>query len=207
MQVTKRGVSLTQGPSKRSGDLELETFAYDGYGTLEVILRVFDDKRVPDFSGIHAQVAKMRITIPDDPIDVGFTEVKKLICDVATQYQLLSSYRCEVIGIKTEWLSLGIEFDQLLKGEQAILKELPEYQECKNADSRKAFVDGRLATYDKVATMIEITKQRCNDFIEVARTKGKELDRVMDALGRQLDIIKLQVKLRHILPRDVEDDD
>ena len=207
MRVTKKGTSLTQGPSKRSGDLDLEVYTYDGYGSLDAILGVFDEKRAPDFSEMHAQVAKMRIKIPDDTIDVGFTEVKGLVCVVATHYQLLSSYRCEVIGIKTEWLSLGIEFDQLLKAAQADLKETDDYQACKNADTRKAYLDGKLSTYDGVASAIEIAKQRCNDFIELARTKGKELDRVMDALGRQLDITKLQVKLRIVTADDFEDED
>ena len=207
MKATKVGESLTHGPSKRAGSLDLNMQVFPGYGNLDDIVEIFEKTRVPDFSEMHAKVADITITIPDDPMDIGFTRVKKLICDVATHYQLLSSYRAEVIGIKTEWLSLGIEFDQLLKAKQVELKQSDEYAECKNVDSRKAYLDGKLAMYDNVAMLIDVAKQRCNDFVELGRIKGKELDRMMEALNRQLDIIKLQVKLRFIKPEETEDDD
>lgn len=207
MRAIKRiAIGLTLGPEKRKGSLDLEMQVFPGYGNLGEILEIFEDTRVPDFSEMQAKVAGLSITVPDDPMDIGFTAVKGLICDVANHYRLLSSYRGEVIGIKTEWLSLRIEFDQLLKAEQTQLKQDDEYTACKNVDSRKAYLDSKLSKYDGVITAIETAKQRCNDFIEFARIKGKELDRMMEALNRQLDIIKLQVKLRYILPQEVEDD-
>ncbi len=206
MKATKVGTPLIHGPSKRAGSLDLTMQVFPGYGDLDDILEIFEDTRVPDFSEMHAKVADIRITIPDDPMDVGFTAVKKLICDVATHYQLLSSYRAEVIGIKTEWLSLGIEFDQLLKAKQVELKQSDGYAECKNVDSRKAYLENKLSMYDDVATAIDVAKQRCNDFVELGRIKGKELDRTMEALSKQLDIIKLQVKLRFIKPEETDDD-
>lgn len=206
MRATKVGTSLVDGPSKRNGSLDLTMQVFPGYGNLKDILEIFEETRVPDFSEMHAKVAIITVAIPDDPMDIGFTRVKKLICDVATHYQLLSSYRAEVIGIKTEWLSLGIEFDQLLKAKQVELKQSAAYAECKNVDSRKAYVESKLSMYDGVAMSIDIAKQRCNDFIELARIKGKELDRMMEALSKQLDVIKLQVKLRLIKPEETEDD-
>ncbi len=205
MKATKVGKSLTNGPSKRDGSLDLKMHVFPGYGSLDDILEIFENTRVPDFSEMQAEIAKLQVIIPDDPMDVGFTQVKKLISDVANYYRLLSSYRGEVIGIKTEWLSLGFEFDQLLKLEQTKLIQTDGYAECKNVDTRKAYIDGHFQEFYTIERLIDTAKQRCNDFVEFARIKGKELDRIMEALHRQLDIIKLQVKLGHILPREIED--
>jgi len=205
LYVIKRGDSLIKGPATRVGNWDMEIEPFKGYESLGDIADIFREVRVPDFTEQHAKVAGITVEIPDDPIDIGFTETKRLLSNVAEQYRLLSSYRGEIIGIKTEWISLKIAFDHLIATECREATDMDGYKECKNADQRQAFLSDIVSEFDDIEVAIMQAIQRCNDFIELCRIKGKELDFSMTALDKQLTVIKLQVKLGFIRPEETDE--
>jgi len=205
-RVVKRSTPFIVGPSTRQGMWEMDVVPLPPYEGIGDIADMMEDTLVPDFSLQHAQVASIHINIPDDPTEVGFADMKRLLSSVAEQFRLLSSYRCEVIGIKAEWVSLKTSFIRWLGVEKVEVMGTDGYKECKNVADRTAYIDDALSRFDDIDVAINQAIQRCTDFIELCRIKGKELDRCMTALSSQIAIIKLQVKLGFIQPVRVDED-
>lgn len=198
-------MKFIRGPKSRVDEVrDFDPGLLNDFQDLDEVRDSMEEVKVPDFSRPQALIMDLGVIIPDDPLDVGLPEVKRLIARVATDYRVLGGYRSECIGIKTEWASLRTRYGYLIKQAQGNLKATNEYATLKNADARTTFLASVVSDYSFIDVLIDQAIQRCNDFIDVCRLKGKELDFCASGLGNQLKIITLQVHLKQIKPEDIE---
>lgn len=203
--VFKRADSTIAGPAYRfqaDGAVDLELSCVYQYESLTDLGEALESLSSPDFSKAISMLVSLGVNVPNESVLVGLKELKRITAKLLNDYRTLVSMRTDAMGIQSEWVSLQHMYRKLIAEAEMKARDSVAYKDLKNVEARSHFVESSCKEYRWIELAITIAIQRCSDFVEICRVKGKELDTASSMLGIQMGLINYQVKLGQYSPEE-----
>lgn len=162
----------------------------------------------PDFGKSFARIDAISIDIPDDPQHFGLDATKGIFRHISDARQLIGRERTRAIYTLSRWKVVERAWELRIKEDRINKSRLPEYESCKNAEQRSAFLESSVDMLWVEATLkIDSAVKMCQDFVEICRVKGVAVESMHTCLSRQIAIVELQLGAHHkFIPVENEED-